>query len=160
VCVEKNKNNVYIAGVRTLVPDLYDMEEVVDTVYSSDKCPPYVSSFARKAYRGFGIKQKATIRKVDVFPKTELAKEEYTPLNWGNEIVRGFSEKVNLTDVGCMNVSFNVTSHENILPNMACQVAAANNLALDSIPYEYAHLGCAGIVCASKRIRVLFKSRS
>ncbi|MFH1051870.1 MAG: 3-oxoacyl-[acyl-carrier-protein] synthase III C-terminal domain-containing protein [bacterium] len=138
-----NKNNVYIAGVHTILPELYPAEVVAEFVYPVEQAGELVNRLAKKALRSIGIKNRPFVRSEEKYPEKALAKDEYHPENWGRQMINHFLQYVKPEEVGFLGVSYNVTSHIDFLPNLACRIAEATGLNLDLPPEELPYLGCA-----------------
>ncbi len=144
------KNNVYIAGVKTILPELYPAEVVAELVYSVERAGELVNRLAKKALKSIGIKQRPFIGSYESYPEKKLGKEEYHPENWGKEIVNHFLQFVKPEEIGHFSVSYNVTSHVDFLPNLASRIASELNLNLDKPPEELPYLGCAASLFSLK----------
>jgi len=140
---KENNNNVYIAGVKTILPELYPPEVVAEFVYPADKTSELVHRLAQKALKSIGIKNRPFVRSSESFPERVLAKEEYHPENWGKQLINHFFNYVKPEEIGFLSVSYNVTSHVDFLPNLACRIATGTGLNLDYPPEELPYLGCA-----------------
>ena len=46
-------------------------------------------------------------------------------------------------EIGFLSVSYNISSHVDVLPNLACQVATERRLKLVAPPQEMPYYGCA-----------------
>jgi len=143
-------NNVYIADILTVLPQLYPPEVVADMVYPISKTSEMVNRLTRKAIRSIGIKNRPFIRSEAMYPEKGLEKEEYHPVNWGEKIINHFLQYVNIEEIGHFGVSYNVSSHKDFLPNLASQIIAKTGLKLDGIPEELAFLGCAASIFSIK----------
>ncbi|ROL61931.1 hypothetical protein D9V86_03215 [Bacteroidetes/Chlorobi group bacterium ChocPot_Mid] len=138
-----NDKNIYIADVHTILPQLYPADVVAEFVYPVEKAGDLVYRLAKKALKSIGIKNRPFILSGDTFPEKALAKEEYHPEKWGQQMVEHFLQFVKAEEVGFLSVSYNVTSHIDYLPNLSCRVAEATHLNLDAPPEELPYLGCA-----------------
>jgi|GEM_PF-718205 len=137
------KNKVYIAGVKTILPELYPAEQVADFVYSVEYAGELVNRLAKKALKSIGIKNRPFIRSKEHYPEKALAKEEYHPLYWGKLIIDHFRQLVASEEIGHFSVSYNVTSHVDYLPNLSCRIVEETGLKLHTPPEELPYLGCA-----------------
>lgn len=145
-----NKNNVYIAGVKTVLPELFKPEMVAEMVYPADIASELVHRLVQKAIKSIGIKNRPFVRSVESYPEKKLAKEEYHPENWGSQIINHFFQFVKPKEIGHLSVSYNVTSHSDYLPNLACRLAEQTHLNLDYPPEELPYLGCAASLFSLK----------
>jgi predicted naringenin-chalcone synthase len=146
----ENKKNVYIGELKTILPELYDPNLVAEVVYPVDKASELVNRLAKRAIKSIGIKQRPFVRSREKFPERVLDKEEYHPLNWGKTLISHLLNFVKPEEVGFLNVSYNITSHIDFLPNLACQLALQMNLNLDVPPEELVYYGCAAALFSLK----------
>ena len=147
---ERNNTKVYIAGIKTLLPQLYDPELVASVVYPPEKASELVNRLVKRAIKSIGIKNRTSVLSVEKYPEKVLLKDEYHPLNWGKAIVEHFLNYVNLEEIGHLSVSYNISSHLDFLPNLACQIANEMNLNLEIPPEELPYLGCAAALFSLK----------
>ena len=134
---------VYIADIKKILPNRVTTKDVVDILYSKQKGYEVENRFAHRIAGSVGVKTRYTILDPEALPHKKLADDGFSPLAWGNRMVTHFSEKIDLTDIGFLSVSYNISSHTDVLPNLACKIAADNGLNLDSIPEEISYYGCA-----------------
>ncbi|MDJ0799709.1 MAG: 3-oxoacyl-[acyl-carrier-protein] synthase III C-terminal domain-containing protein [Calothrix sp. MO_167.B12] len=88
-----------------------------------------------------------------IFPRKKLLSNDHTPKNWGLTFLQKISDSIDLSEIGFISVAYNATSHQEILPNLACQIAMDAGLELDKMPNEIAYYGCAsGIFSISEAI--------
>ena len=75
------------------------------------------------------------------FPEKKLKDPRFAPKNWGVNMLRELMNQTGLKDIGFASVANNITSHEEILPNLACQIA--QELGLNAVPEVMPYYGCA-----------------
>ena len=154
-----HQNKVFIAGMNTIVPQTYKCSEIADALYPETVATKPVNRLANKALAHAGITERPSVLALDEFPNKVLAKDEYHPFNWGVKSIKGLTEEIGIDEIGYMAVSYNITSHSNILPNLACQLSQGLEMDLDQMPDEIAHYGCAsGLFAMEKAVEYCRKS--
>ncbi|HIN31550.1 TPA: hypothetical protein EYM82_22035 [Candidatus Poribacteria bacterium] len=137
-------NRVYIASIKSIFPKGYHPDIAVDVLYPADKAGEKLNLYAKRVAKALGLKKRYSVLDADFFPKKKLSKKEYHPLHWGKQILRQLSEKIDPKKIGFISVSYNISSHTDVLPNLACQLSLDTNLELDAMPEEISYYGCAG----------------
>lgn len=145
-------NNSYIVGVRSIVAPAHDPIEMIDVYYPPSIDSGQTNRFARRVARTIGIDQRYSILDVGAFPDKILIDNSHTPQEWGRLLISGTIEEFPLarSDIGFLSVSFNISSHQDLLPNLACQIAHETGLTLDAMPETVPYLGCAGGIFSIK----------
>jgi len=143
-------NNVYIAAIKPILPQQYTPEELLDILYSEKLTSPKVKRIAQTLARLSSVEYRYSVLDLSYFPEKKLLHESYHPKQWGKDIIDAFTEYVDLTDIGFLGVSYNISPHENILPNLACQIAMEKELTLSAIPEEISYYGCAAGIYSMK----------
>jgi len=138
------KNRVYIANIKSVFPQSYSSNQAVDLLYPVHKASKKLNQYAKKVAKFIGIEERFSVLDEKHFPERKLFQPTYHPLHWGKRILEKVSEGINRQEIGFISVSYNITSHINVLPNLACQLALDVNLELDQMPEEIAYYGCAG----------------
>lgn len=133
----------YVADTHTITPPSIASEALADIFFDRDRHGRGLNRLAIRAAREFGIRQRPTVLDLDRFPERALCDERHTPLQWGEDIVRHFLTELEIEEVGFLGVSYNISSHRDILPNLACQIALATGLRLEEPPLELPYYGCA-----------------
>lgn len=152
-------NNVYIADIKSILPNQYTTSEVVNILYPKTPDNEKMNKFVQRVAGSVGIKTRYSILDAKALPNKKIADESYSPLSWGKQMVQYFSGIIDIKQVGFLSVSYNISSHDSVLPNLACQVAAESGLNLDSIPEEISYYGCAsGIFSLNSAVEYCKKS--
>lgn len=147
------RNKVYIAETTTIVPRHYSPEELADAFYPSHIEDKKTQRIARRLAKQIGIENRYSILDISQYPQKKLLMDEYSSKNWGTQIIDKLTKLVDVNDIGHFSTSYNVSSHQEILPSLTCQIASANNLELASCPQEIAFYGCAsGILALSSAV--------
>jgi predicted naringenin-chalcone synthase len=137
------RSPVYLADTQVVIPPLVDSEELADVFFHSDRVGRRLNRIATRAARGFGIRHRSCVLDLARFPEIALCDERHSPACWGVRIVERLLGELDVGDVGFLSVSYNISSHRNMLPNLASQIALATGLELDLPPQELAYYGCA-----------------
>jgi predicted naringenin-chalcone synthase len=138
-----NDNAVFVVDIATLLPPRYRSEEVLKHVYGQPGIAGEILTLATKASRSTGITGFSSVRDFDVYPARKLVSDRHTPRNWCCALVDALSIMLAPEDIGFLSVSYNISSHVDVLPNLACQVATERRLRLLAPPQEMPHYGCA-----------------
>ena len=136
------EQTVYIVGVKSLFPKMYDAIDVIDKVYNENLCSVKVNKLAKRLTMGTQIKTKGISIDLDQFPK-KIVPDENNPLIWGTQIVSSFLKDITKEEIGFISVSYNTSSHKDFLPNLSFQIANASQLNLKAPPQEIVNYGCA-----------------
>ena len=146
----KNSNKVYIAETTTIVPRRYSPEELANVYYPSHVEDKKTLKIARRFAKQISIENRYSVLDVSQYPHKKLLNDEYSALNWGSEVIDKLTRLVDPDDIGYFSASYNVSSHQEILPSLSSQIANANNLKLVSYPQEIPFYGCASGILALK----------
>ncbi|MBE9166255.1 hypothetical protein IQ238_01475 [Pleurocapsales cyanobacterium LEGE 06147] len=140
--ITTKKNKVYIAETTTIVPRHYSPEEFANIFYPSPIKDKKTLRIVRRLVKQIGIENRYSILDVSQYPQKKLLMDEYSGKNWGSQVIDKLTKLVALNDIGHFSTSYNVYSHQEILPSLSSQIASANNLELASYPQEIAFYGC------------------
>ncbi|MGK7950247.1 MAG: hypothetical protein AB4368_16060 [Xenococcaceae cyanobacterium] len=136
----KSSNNVYLAATATITPRVYPAKEAIEIFYPKEKVSKKVDKMAKLLSNNIGVQNRPMVIEPTVFPHKKLLTLEYQPKNWGITLLDKITNSINLSEIGHITVAYNVTSHQEILPNLACQIAMEANLTLDRLPTEIAYM--------------------
>lgn len=145
-----NRNKVYIAETTTIVARRYSPEELANVFYPSHIEDQKTLRIARRLSKQLGVKNRYSVLDVSQYPQKKLLKDEYSAQNWGSKVIDKLTQLVDPDDIGYFSTSYNVSSHQEILPSLSSQIASANNLKLVSYPQEIPFYGCASGILALK----------
>lgn len=134
--------NVYIVGVKSLFPKIYDAIDITNKIYNENLCSIKVNKLAKRLTMATQIKSKAISIDLDQFPKL-IVSDENNPLNWGTQIIEHFLKDITKEEIGFISVSYNTSSHKDFLPNLSFQIANAAQLNIKAPPQEIVNYGCA-----------------
>ena len=137
-------NRVYIASIKSIFPKGYHPDIAVDALYPATEAGEKLNLYAKRVAKSLGFKQRYSVLDANSLPKKKLSTQEYHPLHWGKQILSNLSEKIDPKKIGFVSVSYNISSHTDVLPNLDCQLSLGANLELDAIPEEISYYGCAG----------------
>lgn len=150
----------YIASMATLTAPLYPAQELVNIFYPSEQVSEKVYRIARVLEKHVGIQNRAMVIDLAAFPEKRLCATKHTAKNWGMTLLNKVAYPLDTSDIGFISVAYNVTSHQEKLPNLACQIAIEANLVLDEMPSELSYYGCAaGIFALNAAIRYCQSNR-
>jgi len=139
---KNNSREVYIGKIIPVLPPVYPNEEIINILYSEKTTSDIVVRFAKRFTANVGIKSRPISIDLKKYPHKVLISQDHTPQNWGRKIITEIQQSVNKSDIGFLSVSYDTSSHENKIPNLACQIAMENKLDLEKMPLEYAYYGC------------------
>ena len=134
---------VFIGDVFKVLPEIYSTEYLVQKVYSPERVGEKTNRFIHRYVKSLGIKQKPVVLDLDRLPEKRLKNEDYSPLKWGEKVVKRFSDKIGKENIGFFSVSYNISYHTDFLPNLASRIVEKTDLNLDSYPEELPFYGCA-----------------
>jgi predicted naringenin-chalcone synthase len=146
--ITTNRNKVYIAETTTIIPRRYSPEELANVFYPSHIEDQKTLRIARRLSKQMGVENRYSVLDVSQYPQKKLLKDEYSAKNWGSEVIDKLTRLVDPDDIGYFSTSYNVSSHQEILPSLSSQIASANNLKLVSYPQETPFYGCASGILA------------
>lgn len=150
------KKDVFIVGVKSVFPKLYDTVHVIDKLYSKKFASDRVNKFATRLGVNTQIKNRAISIDLEQFPKKVVALDD-SPVVWAKNIIHDISKQSNFP-IEFLSVSYNTSSHEIAIPNLSCQIAHACDLDLEIPPQEIANYGCASGIFLFK-MRLIFVKR-
>ena len=136
-------NDVYIVDIATLLPPRYPSEEILGRVYGQPGVAGDVLTLARKASRNTGVKTFSSVLDFGSYPEKRLISSCHTPKNWCCSLIDAISIMLPTDEIGFLSISYNISSHIDVLPNLACQVATERRLNLVAPPQEMPYYGCA-----------------
>ena len=138
--------DVYIVDIATLTPPRHRSDEMIGRFYDQPGIARDVAVIAKRAERSVGIRTRASILDFDALPEKRLISEQHAPKAWCLSLLDTLTSKLPPDRIGYLGVSYNATSNIDVLPNLACQVAAERGLGLLASPHELPHYGCASAV--------------
>jgi predicted naringenin-chalcone synthase len=137
-------SNVYIATTECMTAKLYDAEYIADKLYPQHLTSEKTNKLARRLAKRFGIQQRAMCIDLDRIPENVLRVKEDHPLFWCINLTQRISQHISLSEIGYIGIAFNVTSHTDNVPNLACQVAIKAGIKPEVMPEVFPDYGCAG----------------
>ncbi len=136
-------NDVFVVDIATLLPPRYRAEDVLSHVYGQPGIADDVLTLARRATRNTGVRTFSSVLDFDVYPSKRLIAECHAPKRWCGALMDAVSIMLPPGEIGFLSVSYNISSHVDVLPNLACQVAQEKKLDLIAPPQELPYYGCA-----------------
>ncbi len=135
---------VFLANLETSLGQVYSSLEIVNRLYSSERCGKKINQLARKFSQKTGIQKRSTVIDLTRLPEKFLISKEYHPVRWGNELFKKIVPVRLLEKLGNIISIYNTTFHQNVLPSISAQIAAQLDLNTDIFPLDIPYLGCAG----------------
>ncbi|MDJ0533012.1 MAG: 3-oxoacyl-[acyl-carrier-protein] synthase III C-terminal domain-containing protein [Xenococcaceae cyanobacterium MO_207.B15] len=135
---------VFLANLETSLGQVYSSLEIVNRLYSSERCGKKINQLARKFSQKTGIQKRSTVVDLTRLPEKFLISKEYHPLRWGNELFKKIVPVRLLEKLGNIISIYNTTFHQNVLPSISAQIAAQLDLKTNIFPLDIPYLGCAG----------------
>ena len=136
-------NDAFIVDIATLLPPRYRPEYLLGHLYGQPGVASEVLTLAAKASRNTRVRALSSVLDFDAYPAKKLISDCHTPKQWCCSLLDALCTNLPIADVGFFSVSYNVSSHIDVLPNLACQVAHERKLRLRSPPQEMPYHGCA-----------------
>ena len=136
-------NEVFIVDIATLLPPRYRPEYLLGHIYGQPGVASEVLTFATKASRNTGVKSLSSVLDFNAYPAKKLISDCHTSKAWCCSLLDALCTALPAGDIGFFGVSYNMSSHVDVLPNLACQVAHERKLRLLSPPQEMPYHGCA-----------------
>jgi predicted naringenin-chalcone synthase len=136
-------NNVYIAEIRSIFPKKYSSKYIADKMYPSYLYGDKLNRLAKKLAKKLGVECRASVIDYELYPKIVLANPADHPRTWGRKIVNELTANIDKDDVGLFSLSYNVSYHTDVLPNLASQIIMDAKLTNLDRNDEIAHYGCA-----------------
>lgn len=155
------KKDVFIVGVKSVFPKIYNSVDVIDKLYSKNLSSVKVNKFATRLGSNVQIKNRAICIDLDQFPLI-VVPDENSPVLWAGSVIKSFSDTLRKdSKIGFLSVSYNASSHAVTLPNLTCQIANESALDLAYPPEEIVNYGCtSGIFSIQSAVDFCQKSDS
>ena len=141
---------VFIGESVKIIPEIYSSHQIVDNTYPVEKVGKKTNKIIHRFASSIRIKNRPLVIDFSKLPAHQLKKDEYHPLNWGKTVVEKLSEKIGKENIGFLSVSYNISYHEDFLPNLASQIVMETGLKVDSFPEEIPYYGCASAIFSIK----------
>lgn len=136
-------DDVFVVDIATLLPPRYRAEDVLGRVYGQPGIADDIRTLATRACRSTGVSTFSSVLDFDAYPSKRLVAECHTPKRWCGALIDAVSMMLPRSEIGFLSVAYNISSHVDVLPNLACQVAREEGLDLRAAPQELPHYGCA-----------------
>lgn len=138
------RENVYIGGTASLLPERSPAQVVADKSYPLRLCSERVNTLAKRVSKTFGIRERAVSIDMDRIPEKVLKDKRNHPLEWCVSLIHDLTRSVPVDEIGYLGIAYNTSLHTNNLPNLACQAAMRTGINPEIAPQEFANYGCAG----------------
>lgn len=133
----------------SIMPKRYCSDYVSDRMYSTTNFGPTVNKMAKRFAARMGVPLRSVVIDLDLFEQdgqNELAKLEDHPKTWGKSVVNQLTLRIPKKDIGYFNLSYNVSCHQDTLPNLASQIVMDSRLTHIDRADELSHYGCAASI--------------
>ncbi|WP_447123336.1 3-oxoacyl-[acyl-carrier-protein] synthase III C-terminal domain-containing protein [Glaciimonas sp. GG7] len=139
-------NNSYIVGINSVIAPSYNPVEIINMIYPPAMVSERTNQVIKKLARQVGIRNRSTVRDTSRYPELKLLNTSYSSKEWGKKLIREVTHNsgIEFDDIGFLSVSYNASSHQEFIPNLACQIAQDLQLNLNSPPEVLPYLGCGG----------------
>lgn len=146
------ESSAHLVAIKSVIAPLYDPVEIMDFYYPPQTSSEQMNTLAKKSAHLSGIHNRSTVLDLAALPEKRLVNSASSSEEWGKHLIREIVNGCGIAfdDIGFLSVSYNISSHQNVLPNLACQIAQNLDLNLNSIPEVLPYLGCAGGIFSIK----------
>ncbi|MCV6637687.1 3-oxoacyl-[acyl-carrier-protein] synthase III C-terminal domain-containing protein [Candidatus Albibeggiatoa sp. nov. NOAA] len=141
-----NTKPVYIAEIESIFPKRYDSQYLADKLYPAERYGKKHNQLAKKLAYKTGIKQRSSVLDLETYPKISLADPQDHPKIWGKKIVEQLTNNIAKSEIGHFNLGYNISTHTDLLPNLATQIAIDTKLTNIEQAEECAYYGCAASI--------------
>ena len=135
-------NNVYIVGTHVVLPQFFPTVEVMDAIYREELCGSRVNRLAKKMAASAQIRNRAISIDLSRFPQKLVAPQD-SPVQWGKTAADHLMQRLPRDEVGFVSVSYNISSHQDVVPNLAVRISQASRFRDLAPPEQFVHYGCA-----------------
>src|SRR5699024_10854722 len=129
-------------SAETHFPALYDSNYVTNKIYAEPMCSTKVKRLAQRLTTSSKIKQRAIAIDLDHYPQKRVTVDNQ-PVKWGEQLGYKLLKKLSAQHVDFISVSYNTSSHQNFVPNLACQIGQSLTIQPSKAPQEIVNYGCA-----------------
>jgi len=144
-----SSESVYIAEMASIMPKRYCSVHVSDRMYSTANFGPAVNKMAKRFAALMGVPLRSAVIDLDLFEQdgqNELANLEDHPKTWGKSVVEQLTTRIPRKNIGYFNLSYNISYHQDTLPNLASQIVMDSDLTEIERADELSHYGCAASI--------------
>lgn len=138
------KDKIHLVNIGSVYPSPTAIDDIFKKVI-----PQKHQAFASKSADLLKIKSKYTVLDFEQLPDLKLSKGNM-PVDWMQELWSKASENISvpISEVGFFATAFNVSGHQQKLPNLSSQIAYQLDMKLKSAPKQFYQYGCAGGILA------------
>ena len=141
-------SNVYLVAIESSIPDVYAPSDLVKAHYPEEKIGRKTAKYASLLSAKMGLASRTSVLDLAALPEKQLKDQRFAPKAWGVRMLRDLMAQSGVSDIGFASVAYNISSHQEILPNLACQITQELGLDLDAIPQVLPFYGCAAGIFA------------
>ncbi|MCB9227616.1 MAG: hypothetical protein H6578_10675 [Chitinophagales bacterium] len=141
-------NNAYIVGVEKIIPEKYNPEYVADIMFPTNYYDAGTNRMVKMLSKRINIENRTSVLDYDVYPEIAVKNEDDAPVIWGKKLVNKLCNKYHISEeeIGYFGLSYNISSHRDVLPNLATQIVRETNLSNVEVCSELPYYGCASPV--------------
>lgn len=142
------ENGVYIVGVEKIIPEKYNPEYVADVMFPSSYYDTGTNRMVKMLSKRIDIENRTSVLDYDVYPDIVVKNKEDAPIKWGTKLVKKLCTKHEIyeNEIGYFGISYNISSHRDVLPNLATQIVREADLDNVEQCSELPYYGCASPV--------------
>lgn len=133
---------VYIVGSATFFPESYCNKYILEKIYNSKNSNSKSLRMANILSKNVGISQRCISIDLELYPKKVMC-EENDPCNWLMNIINKIKINTGCDNLDFISISYNISSHKDTIPTLACKVGHAANVNNKHPPEEIVNYGCA-----------------
>jgi len=105
-----------------------------------------LNRLATKLAHKIGVEYRTSVIDCELYPTIVLADPADHPRSWGKEIINKLTTNIDKNDIGLFSLSYNISYHTDILPNLASQIIMDAELTSLDKNEEIAYYGCAASI--------------
>ncbi len=142
------KSNVYLVAIQSSIPETYSSVDLCKAYYPEAQAGRKTAKYASLLSAKIGLTSRTAVLDLAALPVKRLKDARFSPKNWGVDMLRQLMAQSGVQDIGFASVAYNISSHDEVLPNLACQITQTLGLNMDSMPQVLPFYGCAGGIFA------------
>lgn len=140
---KRASQTTYIARTTKIIPERYSDEFIVSRFYPESKYPKNVIKFANRVAKAINVPKRPAVLEFDHYPTIALKNNDDHPLMWGINIVEELTSSIPKDDIGFFSACYNLSYHDDILPNLSSQIVLNSGLPNVEECIELPYYGCA-----------------
>lgn len=133
----------YIAEIVSVFPRNYKAEYIADKLYPIEVYGDVLNKMIKRMAKQIGIPQRGSVIDLDAYPKITLKSQDDHPKTWGIKAVNYLTNQVSKSQIGYFGLAYNISSHTDVLPNLASQIVMESGIENVKHNRELPYYGCA-----------------